>query len=151
MGPRPWLWLTGSTQGGHIRHQESLAEVCNSEARGKLCFAQHPATWIFIPALCKHQDIPAAGSTRAWLPRCPSAARADPGSLQAGGPGPAALEGPARFSYGPQWQQCLEMNTGITVPGRSACHLTNTFSPKPLTNPVRTLIIPILQDEDGAP
>lgn len=41
------------------------------------------------------------------------------------------------------------MNTGIAVPGPSVCHLTNISSPKPLTNPGRTLSIPILQDQDG--
>lgn len=93
------------------------------------------------------QDIPAAGSARAWLPRCPSTARAAPGSLQTSGPGRGCSGGSCPVFLWPQWQQCLEMNRGITVPRRPACRLINIFSPKPLTNPRRTLIIPISQEE----
>lgn len=67
----PWLWLTGPTQGGHIRHQESLAKVCNSEARGKLCFAQHRATWIFIPTLCKHSGHSSRGQRKGMAAQVP--------------------------------------------------------------------------------
>lgn len=70
-GGRQRLWLTGSTQGGHIRHQESPAKVCNPEARGKLCFAQHHATWIFIPALCKRPGHSSRGQHKGMAAQVP--------------------------------------------------------------------------------
>lgn len=84
------------------------------------------------------QVLAALPAARAWLSGCPATARLSPGLTLDQRPWQGLLW--AGISYCPQWQCCLEVNIGITIPGYPACHFTNILSPKPLNNPMRQLL-----------
>lgn len=90
-------------------------------ARGKLCFANTRPPGSSPHILCKHPGLSSPGQQRGhgcWVPsnrQGSSWARCRLGVLAEAALGRACPGCPPAS----QWPQCLEMNTGVTVPGSS--------------------------------
>lgn len=145
MAAWPGLWLTCSTQGGHISSSRKPGQSLHAAlvAQRKLCFANTEPLGSSSQILCKHQDIPGLAG-REGMPACVSLSCQGSSCAHSrrGGLAEATLlmSCPV-FPAAPQWQQSLEMNIGITIPCYSDCCFTNISPPKPLTNSMSWLLL----------